>query len=67
LAIENRNQMNVIDEAIARGADESRSALGLEELWPDILIAAPRPKGVKTRAAVADIGSLKIHERRVPR
>jgi hypothetical protein len=62
LAIENRNQMNVIDEAIRRVRSNPK-AMGAKNLLPDILMQRMDPEGVATRAAVADIGSLKIHER----
>jgi len=62
LAIENRNQMNVIDEAIRR-IQANPKALGAKNLLPDIIMQRADPEGVATRAAVADIGSLKIHER----
>ena len=62
MAIENRNQMNVIDEAIKR-VRANPGAVGAKNLLPDILMQRMDPEGVATRAAVADIGSLKIHER----
>jgi len=62
MAIENRNQMNVIDEAIRR-IQTNPKALGAKNLLPDIIMQRADPEGVATRAAVADIGSLKIHER----
>jgi hypothetical protein len=62
LAIDNRNQMSLIDEAL-REVQTNPSALGLKNMAGDLIAQRLDPKGVKTRTAVSDIGSLKIHER----
>lgn len=58
----NRTQVSVIDEAL-RGLRQHPGAVGLKNYLPDPIIQRVDPEGVDTRAAVADIGSLKIHDR----
>lgn len=64
-AIENRTRMRVIDDAITKiGANPS--ATGLQRGIPilgDIVNQRADPSGIDTRAAIADVGSLVIHDR----
>lgn len=58
----NRTAVAKIDEAI-RAIDANPGALGAKNYIPDPVIQRADPAGVATRAQVADIGSLKLHDR----
>lgn len=58
----NRAQLSAIDEAIA-GIGQHPEALGAKNYLPEQLMQRWDPAGVGTRAAVADVGSLKVHDR----
>lgn len=63
---ENRNSLSKIDAAIAAAEDPTNSAaLGLRNALPgaETIRQYTNPEGVPVRSLVADIGSLKIHDR----
>jgi hypothetical protein len=60
--IENQVSLTKIDEAIAR-VQQYPNALGLKNLMGDDLRQRTDPEGVAIRAMIADIGSMKIHDR----
>lgn len=59
---ENRAALGKIDAAIS-AIQANPAALGAKNYIPDPLIQRADPSGVDVRARVADIGSLKIHDR----
>jgi len=59
---ENRAALGKIDQAIA-AIKRNPGALGAKNYLPDPLIQRVDPQGVEPRALIADIGSLKIHDR----
>lgn len=59
---ENVAAMKKIDDALA-AIDEYPEGLGLRNYIGDTIRQRTDPKGVRVRALVADIGSLKIHDR----
>jgi hypothetical protein len=62
--IENNTSLGKIDDALdALGTDAGKNAFGLWSATPDVILQRTDPKGVDARAKVADIGSLKIHDR----
>jgi hypothetical protein len=60
--IENQVALNKIDEAIT-GVQKYPNALGLKNLMGDAVRQRTDPEGVSIRAMIADIGSMKIHDR----
>lgn len=60
--IENQVSLSKIDEAIA-GVQRYPNALGLKNLMGDSVRQRTDPEGVAIRAIIADIGSMKIHDR----
>lgn len=60
--IENQVSLSKIDEAIA-GVQRYPNALGLKNLMGDAVRQRTDPEGVAIRAMIADIGSMKIHDR----
>jgi hypothetical protein len=60
--IENQVALNKIDEAIT-GVQKYPNALGLKNLMGDAVRQRTDPEGVAVRAMIADIGSMKIHDR----
>lgn len=60
--IENQVSLSKIDEAIA-GVQRYPNALGLKNLVGDAVRQRTDPEGVAIRAMIADIGSMKIHDR----
>ena len=60
--LENRNSLNAVDRAISAHAAYP-GAFGLSNVMGDAVKQRTDPKGVAARAAVADLGSLKIHDR----
>ena len=60
--IENQVALNKIDEAIT-GVQKYPNALGLKNLMGDAVRQRTDPEGVAIRAMIADIGSMKIHDR----
>lgn len=60
--IENQVSLSKIDEAIA-GVQRYPNALGLKNLMGDAMRQRTDPEGVAIRAMIADIGSMKIHDR----
>jgi len=60
--IENQVSLTKIDEAIA-GVQQYPNALGLKNLMGDAMRQRTDPEGVSIRAMIADIGSMKIHDR----
>jgi hypothetical protein len=62
--IENNTSLGKIEDALtALATPEGQNAFGLSSLTPDIVLQRTDPKGVDARAKVADIGSLKVHDR----
>jgi len=65
--IKNDQSLNQIDKAIGllSGALEGgdKDATGLKGYLPNQILNRAYPEGVKTRAVIADIGSLKLHDR----
>lgn len=59
---ENRAALAKIDQAIA-AVERNPGALGAKNYLPDPLIQRVDTAGVEPRALIADIGSLKIHDR----
>lgn len=60
--IANRASLGQIDRAI-QAVEENPDAFGLSNYMGDAIKQRTDPKGVDPRAKVADIGSLKIHDR----
>lgn len=60
--INNQTALKKIDDAIA-AVKANGNAIGLKNYAPDAIIQRTDPEGVKTRAIISDIGSLKIHDR----
>lgn len=60
--IENNNALAKVDRAEQTLA-KSRDATGVHGVLPDIALQRIDPAGVDARAAIADIGSLVIHDR----
>jgi hypothetical protein len=60
--IENQVALNKIDEAITE-VQKYPNALGLKNLMGDAVRQRTDPEGVAIRAMIADIGSMKIHDR----
>lgn len=60
--IENQVSMQKVNRALNL-AKENPKSFGLTHLLPEIATQRMDPKGVETRAAVSDVGSLKIHDR----
>jgi hypothetical protein len=60
--IENHNAISKINSAINQVIDNP-SALGLKNMLGDSISQRVDPNGVSTRALVADISSLKLHDR----
>lgn len=58
----NNQQMKVIDDALS-GLTTRPEGVGAKGLIPDFFLQRLDPKGVDLRANIADIGSLKIHDR----
>lgn len=73
--IANRQSNNQIDRALTLlsgenignpkegGMEGDKSATGFKGMLPQAILNRVDPKGVATRAEIADIGSLKIHDR----
>lgn len=59
---ENSTALRKIDSALAE-VDKYPEAFGLQNMRGDALSQRMDPKGVTARAIIADIGSLKIHDR----
>ncbi len=59
---ENSTALRKIDSALAE-VDKYPDAFGLQNMRGDALSQRMDPKGVTARAIIADIGSLKIHDR----
>lgn len=59
---QNRDQLRKIDQAIGL-LETNPNATGAKAYLPNALVSRMDPEGVDTRAAVADIGSLKIKDR----
>jgi hypothetical protein len=59
---ENKVGIQKIDKALAL-VDKNPGSLGFQNNLPDALMQRADPSGVEVRAAVSDIGSLKIHDR----
>lgn len=59
---ENNVAMNKIDETLA-AFEKDPNAVGKKGFLPDVLLQRLDPKGVLGRAKIADVGSLKIHDR----
>ena len=60
----NKANQQYIQKAIAAvQTPEGQGAFGLKNLLPDLVMQRVNPAGVAARASVADIGSLKIHDR----
>jgi hypothetical protein len=59
---ENRSALSKIDEAL-KLLDANKNATGFKGYLPDAILQRSDPDGVKARAAIADLGSLKIHDR----
>ena len=55
--------INKIDNAIAALEGDTEEATGMKGYLPDMALNRMYPKGTEARAAVADIGSLVMHER----
>jgi hypothetical protein len=60
--LENANAIRKVNSALIE-VDLYPDAFGLQNLRGDTLSQRMDPKGVKARALIADIGSLKIHDR----
>lgn len=60
--MENGSAMKQIQKTLLE-VTGNKGAFGIKNVAPDVLIQRLDPKGVKARAMVADIGSLKIHDR----
>lgn len=60
--IENETALGKIDRA-REILGQSKGSFGLKNYAPDLLTQRMDPKGVAARAAISDIGSLKIHDR----
>lgn len=60
--IENNAAMADVKAAIEI-VEKNKSAFGLKNYLPNALISRTDPKGVQARARVANIGSLRIHDR----
>jgi len=62
--IENNTSLGKIEDALTELATPAgQNAFGLTGATPDMILQRTDPKGVNARAKVADIGSLKIHDR----
>ncbi|WP_165839057.1 transglycosylase SLT domain-containing protein [Roseicella frigidaeris] len=63
--LENANAIRKIDQALSQlGTPQGQNAVGLgNAVMPDFLVNRTDPQGTSTRALIADIGSLKIHDR----
>lgn len=59
---ENSTALRKIDSALAE-VDKYPAAFGLQNMRGDAISQRVDPKGVTARAIIADIGSLKIHDR----
>jgi hypothetical protein len=60
--MENNAAVRKIDRAID-ALDAYPAGVGLSNYWGDTIRQRSNPKGVEVRALIADIGSLKIHDR----
>jgi hypothetical protein len=58
----NRGKIKVIDDALLK-LRQRPEGVGVKGLVPDIVLQRMDPEGVALRAAIADIGSLVIHDR----
>lgn len=59
---DNRRRSTVIENALSL-LEEQPESVGIPFLAPDIITQRMDPEGVALRAAIADIGSLEIHDR----
>lgn len=60
--IENNAAIADVDAAIDI-AEKNKNAFGLKNYLPNALISRTDPKGVEARARIANIGSLRVHDR----
>jgi hypothetical protein len=58
----NETALGNIDDALAK-VDKSPSAFGVKGMLPNVALTRLDPAGIEARAAVANLGSLKIHDR----
>jgi len=60
--IENTQAVQKIDQALGL-LEKNKNAVGMKGYLPNVTLNRMFPEGTETRAIIADIGSLKIHDR----
>lgn len=60
--IENETALGNIEDALAK-VEKNPKAFGVKGMLPNVMLTRMDPAGIEARAAVANLGSLKIHDR----